>query len=46
MQASHGAYYTFFSIYLEQYHYSTGFIGAAWALGVFAEVLVYVLSIG
>ena len=42
MQASHGAYYTFFSIYLEQYHYSTGFIGAAWALGVFAEVLVYV----
>lgn len=41
MQASHGAYYTFFSIYLEQYHYSAGFIGAAWALGVFAEALVY-----
>ena len=41
MQASHGGYYTFFSIYLAQYHYSAGFIGAAWALGVFAEVLVY-----
>lgn len=41
MQASHGAYYTFFSIYLEQYHYSAGFIGVAWALGVFAEALVY-----
>ncbi len=42
VQAGHGAYYTFFSIYLEEHHYSNSFIGTAWALGVFAEVIIYV----
>ncbi len=42
VQAGHGPYYTFFSIYLEEHHYSNSFIGIAWALGVLAEVLVYV----
>lgn len=42
VQAGHGPYYTFFSIYLEDHHYSNSFIGIAWALGVLAEVLVYV----
>ena len=42
VQAGHGPYYTFFSIYLEEHHYSNSFIGIAWALGVLAEVFVYV----
>ncbi len=42
VQAGHGAYYTFFSIYLEEHHYSNSFIGIAWALGVFAEVVIYI----
>lgn len=42
MQFSHGAYYTFFSIYLESEGYSKGVIGQLWALGVAAEVAVYI----
>ena len=36
MLASHGPYYTFYSIYLEDYGYSSSFIGQMWALGVVA----------
>lgn len=42
VQAGHGSYYTFFSIYLEDHGYSNSFIGTAWALGVLAEVIIYV----
>ncbi len=42
VQAGHGPYYTFFSIYLEEHNYSNSFIGTAWALGVLAEVIIYV----
>jgi PPP family 3-phenylpropionic acid transporter len=42
VQAGHGPYYTFFSIYLEEHNYSSSFIGIAWAVGVIAEVLVYI----
>jgi MFS transporter, PPP family, 3-phenylpropionic acid transporter len=42
IQAGHGPYYTFFSIYLEENNYSNSFIGTAWALGVLAEVFIYV----
>ncbi len=42
VQASHGPYYTFFSIYLEDHGYSNSFIGTCWALGVFAEVIIYI----
>lgn len=38
MQASHGPYYVFFSIYLQGLGYTGGQIGALWALGVVAEV--------
>ena len=38
---SHGAYYTFFSIYLEDHHYSRRLIGVMWALGVIAEVILF-----
>ncbi len=40
---SHGAYYTFFSIYLEDHGYSREFSGAMWALGVIAEVGLFIL---
>jgi len=42
MQASHGAYYTFYSIYLDEYGYSKTLIGELWALGVIAEVVLFV----
>jgi MFS transporter, PPP family, 3-phenylpropionic acid transporter len=38
MQASHGPYYTFYTIYMEGYGYSRSLIGSFWALGVIAEV--------
>ncbi|HEB54701.1 MAG TPA: MFS transporter [Gammaproteobacteria bacterium] len=43
MQASHGPYYTFYSIYLQDYGYSLSAIGGLWALGVAAEVGVFLL---
>lgn len=39
---SHGAYYTFFSIYLEDHGYSHMTTGLMWALGVFAEVVLFI----
>jgi PPP family 3-phenylpropionic acid transporter len=41
MQASHGAYYAFYSIYLEANGYGSTAIGALWALGVAIEVIVF-----
>lgn len=41
MQASHGAYYAFYSIYLEAEGYGGSAVGALWALGVTIEVLVF-----
>ena len=41
MQLSHGAYYTFYSIYMKEFGYSLWLIGAMWAIGVIAEVLVF-----
>lgn len=43
MQASHGPYYTFYSLYLEAHGYSRGAIGLLWALGVAAEVALYMV---
>ncbi len=43
MQASHGPYYTFYTIYLEQYNYSSGVIGSLWALGVISEVVIFLI---
>ena len=43
MQASHGPYYTFYSIYMQEYGYSLATIGGLWALGVFVEVLIFML---
>jgi PPP family 3-phenylpropionic acid transporter len=41
MQLSHGPYYTFFSIHLADLGYSSVAIGLCWALGVVAEVLMF-----
>lgn len=41
IQLSHGSYYTFFSIYLEQFGYSKTAVGLLWGLGVVAEVVVF-----
>ena len=43
MQAGHGPYYTFYSIYLEDHGYAAGVIGVLWALGVLAEVAVFLV---
>ncbi len=41
IQASHGPYYTFFSIYAEDNGYSRSLTGQLWSLGVLAEVAVF-----
>ena len=41
LQAGHGTYYTFYSIYMESVGYSKTVIGQFWALGVVAEVAVF-----
>lgn len=43
MQMSHGPYYAFYSIYLESHGYSKTLIGQLWALGVIAEVILFVI---
>ncbi|WP_339669947.1 MFS transporter [Dasania marina] len=42
-QLSHGPYYTFFSVFLQNKDYSNSFIGMMWSLGVLAEVLVFIV---
>ena len=44
MLLSHGAYYGFFSIHLENLGYGNLFIGFAWALASIAEIVVMVKS--
>ncbi|GAB6041338.1 MFS transporter [Endothiovibrio diazotrophicus] len=43
VQASHGPYYTFYSIYLTDHGYSGALTGGLWALGVVAEIVVFLL---
>ena len=40
-QMSHGPYYTFYSIFLKQNGYSGDALGWLWALGVIAEIIVF-----
>jgi PPP family 3-phenylpropionic acid transporter len=42
MQFSHGAYYTFYTIYMQGFGYSETLIGQLWAFGVIAEVVLYI----
>jgi len=43
LQASHGAYYTYFSIFLASIGYEKTQIGWLWGLGVFAEVIIFIV---
>lgn len=43
-QLSFAPYYGFFSLHLEQHDYSRSVIGALWALGVVAEVIVFLYT--
>jgi PPP family 3-phenylpropionic acid transporter len=43
MQASHGPYYAFYSIFMKDHGYSETLIGQLWALGVLAEVGLFVI---
>ncbi len=43
MQVSHGPYYTFYTIYMEDYGHSRSLIGQLWALGVIAEVGIFLV---
>ena len=45
MQLSHGPYYTFITLYLESLGYPRGVIGQLWAVGVVAEILVFLLMV-
>lgn len=41
IQASFGPYYTFFTLYLREHGYSSALTGQLWALGVLAEIVVF-----
>ena len=41
MSAAHGAYYTFYSIYLVEHGYSKSQVGWLWAVGVICEILIF-----
>jgi len=43
LQASHGPFYAFYSIYLQDYGYSGLSIGLLWAVALTAEILVFLL---
>ncbi len=43
MLCSHGPYYTFYTIFLEEQGYSSYMIGVLWAVGVLAEIMVFLL---
>ena len=43
MQASHGPYYAFYSIFMNDHGYSETLIGQLWALGVLAEVGLFMV---
>ena len=41
IQAGHGPYYTFYTIYMGEHGYASGLIGQLWALGVIAEIILF-----
>ncbi|NKN33420.1 MFS transporter [Marichromatium bheemlicum] len=44
MQLAHGIYYAFYSIHLEANGYGTDAVGGLWALGVIAEVAIFLVT--
>ena len=43
MQLSHGPYYAFYTIYMTDYGHTKTLIGGLWALGVAAEVVIFMV---
>lgn len=43
MQMAHGPYYTFYSVHLANHGFDRSQIGELWALGVLAEILLFLL---
>lgn len=43
LQMGHGAYYSFFSIYMEEMGFSRSAIGILWSIGVIAEILIFMV---
>ncbi|GAA3920519.1 MFS transporter [Litoribacillus peritrichatus] len=43
IQLSHGAYYSFYSLYLEGYGFSNYWIGGLWSVGVVAEIILFLI---
>jgi PPP family 3-phenylpropionic acid transporter len=43
LQMAHAPYYVFFSIYLNEIGYTSTIIGLLWSLGVFAEILLFIV---
>ena len=43
MLCSHGPYYTFYTIYLQEHGYSPHMTGILWAVGVLAEVIIFLI---
>jgi PPP family 3-phenylpropionic acid transporter len=41
LQTAHSPYYVFYSIVLKQHHYPSMMIGGLWALGVVAEIVLF-----
>jgi MFS transporter, PPP family, 3-phenylpropionic acid transporter len=41
LQLAHGPYYVFYSIYLKQFSYTATEIGMLWAMGVCAEIILF-----
>ncbi len=43
-QLSYAPYYNFFTLFLERHHYARGYIGLLWALGVVAEIAMFMIA--
>lgn len=41
LQLAHTPYYVFYSIYLNQYHYSASLTGGLWAIAIVAEIVLF-----
>ena len=41
LQVAHGPYYVFYSVYLQQHHYSSTATGLLWSLGVCSEIVLF-----
>jgi MFS transporter, PPP family, 3-phenylpropionic acid transporter len=46
LQIAHAPYYVFYTIYLKYYHYSATVTGLLWALGVLAEIVLFLYMRG